>query len=241
MVRSMRTFAEGLLVLLPFICVWWWLNRFVPVGRYVQAVFVVLLLMGGWSVGVTVERFLRYRGARNQSRTFAQVAGWLCNRDLDQAIAVARRYPRSPIAKVAACGLASFQAVLPLLSEAEIIETAKRAMRRSANAVHGDLRRGLDSLASVATTAPLVGVFGTIFGILDSFPGAGIAKSTYMGIVAGRLAVALLPTASALFVAVLTQWWCKYLRNELEALDREMENQSLELANYLTIYLGQRR
>jgi biopolymer transport protein ExbB/TolQ len=241
-VRSMRSFAEGLLVQLLFMCVWWRLNRIIPVVRYVQAVFALLLLMLGSTVGVVIERLLRYRVARNQSRAFLlQVAGALRNGDFDQAIATAALYNRSPIARVVASGLMSFQAAMPLLCDAEVIETTKWAMRRSAKVVHGELRRGLGLLTSVATTGPLVGVFGTIFGFMDSFPGAGVAKSVHMAIVAGLLAEALLPTASGLFVAVLTQWCCKYLRSELEAFDLEMKNVSLELVNHLTIYLGQRR
>jgi biopolymer transport protein ExbB/TolQ len=236
---SLGRFAEGLLVLLLFMGVWWWLNQFIPVGRYVQAVFVLLSLMGVCSVGVMAERLFSYRVARTQSQTFArQAAAALRNRDLDQAIAIAGLYPRSPIAKVAACGLAGFQAALPLLSAGEIIETVKQAMRRSAQVVHGDLRRGLYTLDSVASTSPLVGVFGTIFGFLGSFPGAGIEKSKYMGIVAGLIAGALLPTAFSLLVAVPTQWCCKYLRRELESFDLEMENQFVELVNYLSICLG---
>jgi len=239
-VRSMGRLAEGLLVLLLFMCVWWQ-QGFFPVVRYVQAVFVLLLLMAGYSVGVMVERFLRYRAAHNQSRTFVrQVGVALRTGDFDQAIAIAGRYNRSPIAKVVASGLVSFQAAMPLLCDAEMIETAIRAMRPSATVVHVELRRGFNSLASIASTAPLVGAFGTIFGIIDSFPGCSGAKSACMAATFNGLSEALLPIALGLLVAVPTQWCCKYLRNELEAFDLEMENESLELVNYLAIYLGQR-
>jgi len=239
-VRSIARFAEGVLVQLLFMCVWWQ-QGFFPVVRYVQAVFVLLSLMVGYSAGVMVDRFLRDRAARNQSRAFLQRVGVaLRTRDFDQAIAMAGRYNRSPIARIVASGLTSFQATMPLLRDAEVIEATKRAMRRSAKVVHAELSRGLGPLTSVATTAPLIGVFGTVFGIIDSFHGCGAAMSTCMAATFEGLSEALLPTAYGLLVAVTTQWSCKYFRSELEAFDLEMENESLELVNCLSVYFGQR-
>ena len=239
-VRPMARFAEGLLVQVLLLCIWWQ-QGFFPFVRYVQAVFVLLLLMAGYSAGIMADRFLRYRSAHRQSRAFVrEAAGALRICDFDGAIAIAGRYKRSPIAKVVASGLMSFQAAGPALCDAEVIGIAKRAMRRSASLVHQELKRGLDMLGSTATTAPLVGAFGSIFGILGSFPGCAAARSTCMAATFNLLSEALLPTALGLLVAVPTQWCCKYMRNKLEAFDLEMESQAGELVDSLTIHLGQR-
>jgi biopolymer transport protein ExbB/TolQ len=236
----MGRFAEGLLVQFLLLSIWWQ-QGFFPVVRYVQAVFVLLLLMAGYSAGIMADRFLRYRSAHRQSRAFIQeVARALRVSDFDRAIATAGRYKRSPIAKVVASGLMSFQAASPALCGAEAIGIAKRAMRRSASVVHQELKRGLGMLGSTATTAPLIGAFGSIFGIIDSFHGCSGAKSTCMAATFDGLSEALLPTALGLLVAVPTQWCCKYMRNELEAFDLEMESQAGELVDSLTIHLGQR-
>jgi biopolymer transport protein ExbB/biopolymer transport protein TolQ len=241
MVRSMGRLAQGLFILLLFMCAVWWSGFPFPLVRYIQAVFALLLFMGGWSVNVMAERFLTYKLAHKQSRTFLQqVAGALRNRDLDQAIAIAGRNNRSPIAKVAASGLASFQAAMPLFSDVEAVETAKRALMRSQAVVHGKLRRGLNTLGSIANTAPLVGAFGTVLGIMSSFPGCGASRSYCMTVECESLSEALLPTALGLLVAMLTVWCYKYLSSELEALEVEMENESLALVNYLIIYLAGR-
>jgi biopolymer transport protein ExbB len=238
-VRSMGRFAEGLLVQLLLLCIWWQLGFF-PLVRDVQAVFVLLLLMASYSAGIIAERLLRYRSAHRQSRAFVQeVAGALRVSDFDRAIAIAGRYKRSPTAKVVASGLMSFQAAGPALCDADVIGIAKRAMRRSASVVHQELKRGLDMLGSTATTAPLIGALGSIFGIIDSFPGCSGAKSACMAATFDLLSEALLPTALGLLVAVPTQWCCKYIRNELEAFDLEMESQASELVDSLTIHLGQ--
>jgi len=239
-VRSMGRFAEGMLVQLLLLCLLWQQGFFPPV-RYLQAVFVLLLLLTGYSAGIMAERFLRYRSAHRQSRAFVQeVAGALRVSDFDGAIAIASRYKRSPAATVATSGLMSFQAASPALCDAEVIGIAKRAMRRSASVVQQELKRGLGMLGSTATTAPLVGALGSIFGIIDSFHGCSGAKSTCMAATFDGLSEALLPIALGLLLAVPTQWCCKYMRNELEALDLEMESQAGELVDSLTIHLGQR-
>jgi biopolymer transport protein ExbB/TolQ len=170
-----------------------------------------------------------------------QAVGALSNRDFDQAIAISGRNKRSPIARVVASGLASFQAAMPLPSDAEVIDIAKRALRRSATLVHGELKRGLNLLATIAATAPLIGAFGAVAGIVNSFPGCGAAASTCMAATADLLSKALVLAALGLLVAVPSVWCHKYLSSELEAFDIEMENESLELVNYLTIPLGQRK
>jgi len=239
-VRSMGRFAEGLLVQLLLLCIWLRLGFF-PLVRYVQTVFVLLLLMAGCSASIMANRFLRYRSARRQSRAFGQqVAVALRVSDFDGAIAIAGRYKRSPAATVATCGLMSFQADRPALCDEEAIGIAKRAMRRSARIVRQELKRGFGMLGSTASTAPLVGALGSIFGICDSFPGCGAARSTCMAATFHLLSEALLPTALGLLVALPTQWCCRYMRNELEAFDLEMESQAGDLVNSLTIHLGQR-
>jgi len=219
----------------------WW-RLFIPLARYVEAVFLLLFLMGAGLISVVVERSLRYWTARGQSRTFVrQVAGAWRDHNLAEAIKIAGRYNRSPMARVAASGLESFLAAMPLLSDAEAIKVAQQAMRRSANAVHGEMQRGLKILASIAATAPLVGVLGTVVGITYSFRGYGISRSAIMAAVSEEIAEALLPTAFALFVAVPTLWCYKYLSSKLEAFDIEVKNESLDLVNYLIICLGRRK
>jgi biopolymer transport protein ExbB/TolQ len=86
----------------------------------------------------------------------------------------------------------------------------------------------------------MVGLFGTVLGIVNSFVGCGAAKSTCMAAVFERLSESLVPTALGLLVAIPTLWCYKYLSSEVEAFDLEMENASVELLNYLIIHLGRR-
>ncbi len=91
---------------------------------------------------------------------------------------------------------------MPLHLEVLVAEAVKQAMRRAARVAHTDMSRGLYSLATIASVAPLLGLSGTILGILNSFPGCGAERSTCMAAMAERLSWSLVPTALGLFVAV---------------------------------------
>jgi len=116
----------------------------------------------------------------------------------------------------------------------EALDAAKRASARSALAVHGEMKRGLSSLASIAFSAPLVGVLGTLLGIVDSFPSLGTERWTAYAITAERLSDALMPIELGLLVALLAYFGHKYLLSRIEDLDCEMESASLQLLNQLS-------
>jgi biopolymer transport protein TolQ len=116
----------------------------------------------------------------------------------------------------------------------EPLNAAKRASARSAALVHRELKRGMDSLATVVSIAPWVGLFGTLVGINNSFPALGTEKSTAMAIIFERLAQALVPCAFGVMVAVVTMLFYKYLIAELDGLDIEMKSASLKLMNTLS-------
>jgi biopolymer transport protein ExbB/TolQ len=97
------------------------------------------------------------------------------------------------------------------------------------------MKHGLNSLASVAATAPLVGFFGTVFGAIGSFRGLGTERSTGMIWTAKYLSASLVPTALGLLVGVLAFFCYKYLVVRLENFDIEMKNASLELIDALAL------
>jgi biopolymer transport protein ExbB/TolQ len=127
---------------------------------------------------------------------------------------------------------------MPSVYDTEVIEAVKRALRRSMSIVHAEMIRGLNGLATVSSVAPLVGLFGTLLSIVNSFVGCGAAKSTCMAAVFERLSESLLPTVLGFLVALPALLGYKYLSSKAEAFDLEMENASDRLLNYLSIYLG---
>src|SRR6266404_619555 len=168
-----------------------------------RGVVIVLFLMSAWSIGVMIDRLIAFNGARTQSRQFAPaVAGALREGKLDEAIKIADRYNKSHLAKVVVAGLQEFRAH-QLSSEipGEEIEASRRALERAEAIVHAELKRGVSSLATIGSTAPFVGLFGTVVGIINAFKGIVSEKSTGLGAVAGGISEALVTPAVCLFVA----------------------------------------
>ena len=199
-----------------------------------RIVVIVLFLMSAWSIGVMIDRLIAYNGARKQSRQFAPaVAGALREGKLDEAIKIADRFNKSHLAKVVVAGLQEFRAH-QLSSEisGEEIEASKRALERAEAIVHAELKRGISSLATIGSTSPFVGLFGTVVGIINAFKGISTQKSTGLGAVAGGISEALVTTAVGLFVAVPAVWMYNYFTNRIEAFDVEMGNSSSELIDY---------
>ena len=202
-------------------------------GIPAKIVVILLFVMSAWSVGVMIDRMLMYSAARKQSRIFVQqVAGALREGKLDEAISIAERNKKSHIAKVVATGLSEFQSASANVSDADVIEAAKRGLERSVAIVHAEMKRGLSGLATIGSTAPFVGLFGTVIGIINAFKGIAAQKATGLSAVAGGIAEALVATALGLFVAIPAVWAYNYFTNKVEAYDVEMDNSSMELINY---------
>lgn len=203
-------------------------------GFAARAVVVVMFGMSAWSIGVMIDRWLAYSAARKQSRMFAPaVAGALREGKIGEAIHVAERHKKSHLAKVVTAGLQEFQAhqdsnEIP----GEEIEASKRALERAQAIVRAELKRGLSGLATIGSTAPFVGLFGTVVGIINAFQGISQEKSTGLAAVAGGISEALVATAIGLFVAIPAVWMYNYFSTKVESFDIEMDNSSSELIDY---------
>ena len=203
-------------------------------GTLAKCVVVLLFIMSAWSIGVMIDRLIAYNAARKQSRQFAPaVAGALREGKLDEAVKIADRYKKSHLAKVVVAGLQEFQAH-QISSEipGEEIEASKRALERAEAIVHAELKRGVSGLATIGSTAPFVGLFGTVVGIVNAFKQISTEKSTGLGAVSGGISEALVTTAIGLFVAIPAVWMYNYFTGKLEAFDVEMGNSSSELIDY---------
>ncbi len=211
-------------------------------GWPARAVVVVLFIMSAWSIGVMIDRYIAYQAARKQSRMFAPaVAGALKEGKIDEAISIAEQNKRSHLAKVVTAGLQEFQAhQVSAEISGEEIEASKRALERAAAIVHAELKRGVSSLATIGSTAPFVGLFGTVLGIIHAFQGISTQKSTGLGAVAGGISEALVTTAIGLFVAIPAVWVYNYFTGKIEAFDVEMDNSSSELIDYFIKRTGKK-
>jgi len=209
-------------------------SMWAQMGWMAKAVVIIMFIMSAYSIGVMIDRLIAFNGARKQSRLFAPaVAGALRDGKLDEAIKIADRYKKSHLAKVVVAGLQEFRAhQMSTEIPGDDIEASKRALDRSSAIVHAELKRGVSTLATIGSTAPFVGLFGTVVGIINAFKGISTEKSTGLGAVAGGISEALVATAIGLFVAIPAVWMYNYFSTKVEAFDVEMDNSSSELIDY---------
>ena len=210
-------------------------------GMIARAVTLLLLVMSVYSLTVAVERALTYRKAKKESLDFArQVTQFLKQNRPQDAIAAARKYKNSHLAKVVAAGLLEFQnesQLSPLTGE-DVIEAARRAIERTSLITTADFKRGTGGLATIGATAPFVGLFGTVIGIINAFKGMALTGSGGIGAVSAGIAEALVTTALGLFVAIPAVWLYNYLSQKIERFQVEMSNSSSELIDFFIKQAG---
>lgn len=199
-------------------------------------VVVLLVLLSIWSLGVSGERLIVLARARRQSRSFARVAAkHLAVGEVQAVLDAAKKYPYSHLARVVYTGLSTWQQKSSRggRSGPEVREATERSLERATRLASDELGRGLGSLATISTTAPFIGLFGTVVGIVHAFEdiaaagGAGGFTTVSQGI-----AEALWTTALGLVVAVPAAWMFNDLTQRIGRLTVEMENSSSELMDF---------
>ena len=199
------------------------------------SVIVVMILMSIYSLWVMVERYMTFQKAKNQSlKLLGALSNLLTKGDYGQAIEVTKKYKQSHLAKVIAAGLLEFEASRrdKRITDMELaVEAARQGMDRTAMITVAELKENLGVLATIGATAPFVGLFGTVVGIINAFSkmatsGGGIAS------VSAGISEALVTTAFGLFVAIPAVWAYNYFQNRIDRFTVEMSNSGSEMAIY---------
>ena len=200
-----------------------------------KAVVIVMFIMSIYSIWVMVERYITFNQAKNQSlKLLGALSNLLTKGDYQQAIDVTKKYKQSHLAKVISAGLLEFEAARrdKRFVDPEVpVEAARQGMDRTAMITVAELKENLGVLATIGATAPFVGLFGTVIGIIHAFEkmatsGGGIAS------VSQGIAEALITTAFGLFVAIPAVWAYNYFQNRIDRFTVEMSNSGSEMAIY---------
>jgi len=207
-------------------------------GYVAKGVAFILFFMSMWSVGVAVERIFTFSQARSQSRLYApQVAKHLKEGRLKDAIAISssKNYRYSHLAKVVLAGLQEYQFQQEsggALSREDLMDTMRRSIQRASALTANDLKKGVAALATIGSTAPFVGLLGTVVGVITAFQGIAASGSGGIGAVSAGIAEALVETALGLVVAIPAVWFYNYLTGRIEYFNVEMDNSSSELMDH---------
>src|SRR6185295_14637896 len=163
-----------------------------------KSVVTVLALMSIWSLTIAIERLWRFQKAKKESLQVAVgVTPMLKQHKLAEAITFAKKYRHSHLARVLAAGLTEFQyeSSQELPPDFDIVDSAKRAIERETLMTTAEMKKGLGNLATISTTAPFIGLFGTVIGIINAFQGMALSGSGGLGAVSAGISEALATTA----------------------------------------------
>jgi biopolymer transport protein ExbB/biopolymer transport protein TolQ len=205
------------------------------VGLFGAAVMVCLVALSVFSVAVIVDKHRRFRSATRQSQLFKPVfAKFLHGGEVQELIDAARLHQTSHVAQVVSAGLLEYEGVRrtggdPVAS----LELVTSALRDSMSETLIQLKRGLGFLATIGSTAPFIGLFGTVIGIINAFRGIAATGSGGMGAVSGGIAEALVATALGIFVAIPAVVAFNHFTGQLENFHVEMNRASSQLVNCL--------
>ena len=202
-----------------------------------KGVVVVLLAMSIWSLTIAVERLWRFQKAKRQSLDVAfKVTPLLKMHKLEDAIVLTSSgdYRQSHLARVLRAGLTEFhyETSQQLPDDFDLVASGQRAIERETLMTTAEMKKGLGNLATISTTAPFVGLFGTVAGIIHSFQGMAISGSGGLGAVSAGIAEALVTTALGLLVAVPAVWMYNYFLNKVDRFNVEMANSASQLIDY---------
>ncbi len=205
-------------------------------GPIAKGVSILLIILSIISLYLFIERQLTFRRARNKSKAIApKLADMLKKGQVKEALTLSTKKENqgSHLARVTASGIREFlEGKEANLSHEEQVETAQRGCERSATIFTQDLKRGLNTLATIATSAPFIGLFGTIAGIINAFRGMALTGSGGIGAVAGGIAEALVTTAFGIGVAVIALWCYNFLNSNIDIFEAEMTNTTSQIVDF---------
>jgi biopolymer transport protein ExbB/TolQ len=205
-------------------------------GGVAKAVGIILIGLSIISLYLLIERQLVFTRARVKSKKIAlKLAGMLKNGQLQDALNLSSKKENkgSHLARVTSAGIHEYmEGKQANLSTEEQIQTASRGCDRASTIFTQELKRGLNTLATIATSSPFIGLFGTIFGIMNAFRGMAVTGSGGIGAVAGGIAEALVTTAFGIGGAIIALWCYNLLNARIEVLGAEMSNTSSQMVDF---------
>jgi len=208
----------------------------------VKFVMLLLLFFSITSWAIMFIKFRYIRKAFKESADFTDIF-WQC-RNLADAFSKAKALRSSPVARIfitAYMEMArsdSKDKKKPQIKRTEnsyfqIIGSVKRSLNRSISVELRRLVQLVPFLATAGNTAPFIGLFGTVWGIMDTFQGIGLSGSTSLAVVAPGISEALIATAAGLAVAIPSVIAYNYFTDRIRVLDSELQSFSSDLLNIM--------
>jgi biopolymer transport protein TolQ len=211
------------------------LNLFAQSGTMVQAVLMLLLIFSVSSWGIIFYKVYQLRQARSASQSFATL--FRSTKDFATLAGANLTAPSSPLAQIFSTAYQEFSQWLQSTPQTATLEhrapmnleNLELTLRRAVREQMTWLERTLTFLATTASTTPFIGLFGTVWGIMNAFQGLSTAQSATIQAVAPGIAEALVTTAVGLLAAIPAVMAYNHFVHQVQVLTADMEGFSAEL------------
>jgi biopolymer transport protein TolQ len=214
-------------------------------GPVVGGVLLALVFGSIVSWAIILYKYRVIRRASKESRDFIQLF-WK-SKSFHDVLATSRDLTNSPMAELFRAGYREWKRVRTRFAEPAVrsegddvstevgrIESVQRTLRLTTEAEVTRLERMLVFLATVASAAPFVGLFGTVWGIMDSFREIGVMGSANLAVVAPGISEALIATATGLAAAIPAVVAYNYFNNAIKVMGTEMDAFAAEFLNIVS-------
>jgi len=219
-------------------------------GFVVQLVLLLLLIFSVVSWAIILMKYFNIKKVVRENELFLSI--YMRSTKLSEIFPEAKKFRHSALAEIFRAGYAELAKVAKTARgnpsgkdapeaagqgiEIAGIDNVERAMNRASGSEAGKLEAALGFLATTGSASPFIGLFGTVWGIMDTFKGIGAQGSATLAIVAPGISEALIATAAGLAAAIPAVIFYNYYLNRIKTMTLEMDNFSSELLNIVERY-----
>jgi biopolymer transport protein TolQ len=206
----------------------------------IKFVMVILALASIWSWSITFDKMFKFLVLRIKTGRFEAL--FHSEKTLDDIFNIAKDSSDHPFARIFISAIREWK-----LSDVKAIiksqvsdkkdslkDRIQGAMQASCNKSIEKLEGSMQFLAIIGSVAPFIGLFGTVWGIMNSFQNIAISKNTSLAVVAPGIAEALLATAVGLFAAIPAVFFYNIYSNKINNFSDKMQNFSIMVSNVLS-------
>ena len=217
-------------------------DMFTNAGTVVQIVMILLIMASIWSWAIIVSKFRLMYAIKKGADAFEETF-WSGN-SLEDILGKIGRTPDNPLAKVFVAAMNEWQKSMAgkgsVQDRMSIQERLHKVMRVTLNREMATIERHTSYLASVGSVSPFVGLFGTVWGIMNAFQSIAVTSNTSLAVVAPGIAEALLATALGLGAAIPAVIFYNRIVNEINRFAVRLEGFTDEFSAFLSRQLDER-
>jgi len=226
------------------------LSMVLEAGAMVQFVLLLLLVFSVVSWAIILMKFKVLKRVKKDNDGFLDA--YMKGSKLSEIFPETKKYPDSTIAEVFRSGYTELIKVTKVIRESlagreadsgegssvemNSIDNIERALNRARDSETTKLESALGFLATTGSASPFIGLFGTVWGIMDTFKGIGARGSATLAVVAPGISEALIATAAGLAAAIPAVIFYNYYINRVKAMSQDMDNFSSEMLNIIERY-----